>query len=1028
MVLFDHAPHFSEAEAAALAQRLFGLQAEPRQLPSERDQNFLMRDGAGQRYVLKIANATEQRQALEVQNSAMMHLAQACPGLNWPEVCATMDGEKIATVVSPSGTEHLVRLLTFIEGQPLAQFKPHTPQLMYAFGRSLGQMDAAFQNFDGVPANAPDFQWDLKNAARVLDRHIHHIPSAQQRALVQFFWEYFLEDTLPILSKLRTSVIHNDANDYNVLVSPTALDSATIAGIIDFGDMIHSHTVGELAVACAYAMLGKVDPLRIGSEIVRGYHDAFPLMEQEIEALFALICLRLCVSVVLSAFQQRQQPDNAYLSVSEQPAWALLAQLRQIHPRFAQYTFRQACGLEPCVHNPAVTDWLRQNVQHLSSVVGDRLGAENTLVLDLSVGSQTFGTLNQLQDNALLTNRIADELQAAQSETGIGRYNEARSIYRGTQFSIPGDEGDSQRTVHLGIDLFMAEGTDVFVPLAGIVHSFRDNLGHLDYGPTIILEHAVDDELRFYTLYGHLSPDSLEGLHVGMLFQQSERIGEIGGYNVNGHWPPHLHFQIITDMLGREGDFPGVTAPHERAVWLSLCPDPNLILQLPASLFPPTPTDKRAILDSRARHIGPSLSISYREPLHIVRGYRQYLYDAEGQAYLDGVNNVAHVGHCHPRVVEAAQRQMAVLNTNTRYLHENLTAYAERLCATLPEELSVCFFVCSGSEANDLALRMARAHTGATDIIVLDGAYHGNLSSLIDISPYKFDGPGGSGQPAHVQVAMMPDRYRGPYRGQDAGGRYAQHVLEATQAVEANGRRTAAFIAESLLGCGGQIVLPQNYLAEAFRHVRQAGGVCIADEVQVGFGRVGTHFWGFQTQDVIPDIVTMGKPIGNGHPLAAVVTTPEIAASFANGMEYFNTFGGNPVSCAVGMAVLDVIEEEGLRQHALDVGHFLKSGLENLKQRFTLIGDVRGAGLFIGVELVRRRDTLEPAAAEAAYIVERMRDHGILISTDGPLHNVLKIKPPLVFSRLDAEHFVTTLEKILNESVLLPANHTSGLI
>ncbi|MCZ6915563.1 MAG: aminotransferase class III-fold pyridoxal phosphate-dependent enzyme [Gemmatimonadetes bacterium] len=420
---------------------------------------------------------------------------------------------------------------------------------------------------------------------------------------------------------------------------------------------------------------------------------------------------------------------------------------------------------------------------------------------------------------------------------------------------------------------------------------------------------------------------------------------------------------------------------------------------------------------ARARYLGPSLSLSYERPLEIVRGAMQYLYDDEGREYLDAVNNVCHVGHCHPRVVKAAQEQIAVLNTNTRYLHDHIVSYAERLSGLFPDPLQVCFFVCSGSEANELALRLAHTHTGRSDWVVVEGAYHGNTTSLIDISPYKYDGPGGAGASRHVRKVVMPDVYRGPYRdGDTAGAAYAEHVKEALDAGGDQDRSVAAFVCESLLGCGGQIVPPPGYLAAAFDHARTAGAVCVADEVQVGFGRVGTHFWGFETQDVVPDIVTLGKPIGNGHPMGAVVTTPEIARSFDNGMEYFNTFGGNPVSCAIGLAVLDVIEDEGLQERALAVGGRLKKGLEELGARHQAIGDVRGLGLFLGVEMVSDRSSLAPAAELAGSVVEGMRDRGILLSTDGPLHNVIKIKPPLVFSADDADRLVESLDEVLEET------------
>jgi 4-aminobutyrate aminotransferase-like enzyme len=514
---------------------------------------------------------------------------------------------------------------------------------------------------------------------------------------------------------------------------------------------------------------------------------------------------------------------------------------------------------------------------------------------------------------------------------------------------------------------------------------------------------------------------------------KGERIGSVGNYPVNGDWPPHLHFQIITDMLGMRGDFPGTCRPSQRDVWLSISPDPNLIAGVPAERLPPGGPGGSQLLELRRQRIGYNLSVSYRRPLHIVRGYRQWLYDADGQIYLDAVNNVPHAGHCHPKVVRAGQQQMAVLNTNTRYLYELLVRYAGRLCATLPEPLRVCFLVNSGSEANELALRLARAHTRQKDVIVVDSGYHGNTTGAIAVSPYKFDHKGGMGAPDWVHKVPMPDTYRGPVRAREpkAGARYAEfigaaidrirtlppHYEAAAAEVRYNAERSvAAFLSEPILSCGGQIVLPEGYLREAYRLVRAAGGICIADEVQTGFGRVGSRFWAFDTQGVIPDIVTMGKPAGNGHPLGAVVTSPAIAASFDNGLEYFNTFGGNPVSCAIGLAVLDVIEEEGLQANALDTGKHLMDGLRSLMRKHAIVGDVRGMGLFCGFEMVRDRETLEPP--EAGYVANRMREHGILLSTDGPFENVIKIKPPLCFDRSNADRLVETLDQILREDFL----------
>ncbi|XP_026321834.1 alanine--glyoxylate aminotransferase 2-like [Hyposmocoma kahamanoa] len=433
---------------------------------------------------------------------------------------------------------------------------------------------------------------------------------------------------------------------------------------------------------------------------------------------------------------------------------------------------------------------------------------------------------------------------------------------------------------------------------------------------------------------------------------------------------------------------------------------------------------KSETIKLREKHVGSACQLFFKSaPLKIVRGVAQFMYDETGERYLDCINNVAHVGHCHPHVVEAGRNQMSLISTNNRYLHDALVVLAERLVKTLPEPLSVCFFVNSGSEANDLALRLARVHTKNKDVITLDHAYHGHLTSMIDVSPYKFNLPGGPDKPEWVHVAPVPDVYRGKYiypndgqSEEELGQKYADEVGKICEQLKKEKRRVCAFIAESLQSCGGQIIPPNGYMKRVFEHVREADGVCIADEVQVGFGRVGTHMWAFETQDVVPDIVTMGKPMGNGHPVAAVITTPEIAKSFADtGVEYFNTYGGNPVSCAIANAVLDVIEEERLMERAQRVGNHLINRCEALKHKHRLIGDVRGRGLFVGVELVTDRETRTPATAEAKHIVNRMREEKILISRDGPDSNVLKFKPPMVFSTQDADRLVDTLDRMLAE-------------
>ncbi len=526
------------------------------------------------------------------------------------------------------------------------------------------------------------------------------------------------------------------------------------------------------------------------------------------------------------------------------------------------------------------------------------------------------------------------------------------------------------------------------------------------------------DQIEFYTLYGHQSIASIETREVGQQVKKGDCIGHIGPYPENGNWATHLHFQIMLSSLNYVDDFPGVAYPEEMDVWKSICPDPNLIFGIPG-LKTREPEDLSAIVSYRKEHLGKSLSLSYQEPLYIARGSGVYLIDDLGRKYLDTVNNVAHVGHEHPRIVKAGQQQMAVLNTNTRYLHSEITGFTKDLLDTFPEELSVVHVVNSGSEANELALRMARAISQQKDMIVVEVGYHGNTGGCIDVSSYKFDGRGGNGAPEYTHVVPLPDKYRGLYQGGDTGPLYARHIEEQIAVIQAEGRNIAGFICESIISCAGQVELPDDYLKLAYESVRNAGGVCIADEVQTGCGRVGSKFWGFQLYDVFPDIVTIGKPIGNGHPLAAVVCTRQVADAFANGMEYFNTFGGNPVSCAIGREVLSMIKDEKLQENASRIGNYLKSELQKLQKDFSTIGDVRGQGLFLGVELCDVHKN--PLTEKAAYLVNRMKDMGILMSTDGRDNNVLKIKPPLVFSEANADQLISGLRAVLNEDFMRPS-------
>lgn len=767
MSLLQQAPRFDLTAAEELARSLYGVEATASPLPSERDQNFLLQTAgpAAARFVLKIANASEDPDFLDAQNALLDHVRDLAL---CPRVMVSTSGKLV--VEAPGG--HLVRVFTWIPGVPLATVGEHSDALLVDLGGRLGQLNRQLVTFDH-PAVHRTFHWDLAEGFRVVRQHSDGVLDPWLRHLIQRTAAHVEARDARAHARLRRSVVHGDANDYNVLV-----DASRVSGLVDFGDCVHSYTVADLAIAIAYAVLDKPDPLRAAETILHGYHTEHPLTHDEIGALFGLVQLRLCVSVCMAAHQQPDRPSDEYLAVSQAPIRRTLPVLASMHPDAVEEQFRAACG--------------RGSIPH------------------------------------------------------------------------------------------------AYIP-------------------------------------------------------------------------------------------------------------------------------KAATLGRRQALIAPNVRIGYRNPVKLSRGWMQYLYDDDGRRYLDAYNNVPHVGHAHPRVVAAIHEQSRALNTNTRYLSDRLWQFAEQLCLTLPEPLRVCYFVNSGSEANELALRLARAHTGHRDLIVQDAAYHGNTTTLIDISPYKFNGPGGQGKPPWVHVVPVPDTYRGAHKDSDAGPTFAAAVGEAIEALRRSGAGLAGFIAETCPSVGGQIVPPAGYLASAYGCVRAAGGVCIADEVQTAYGRMGTHFYAFEAQQVVPDIVVLGKPIGNGYPIGAVVTTRAIAASFDNGMEYFSTFGGSTVSCAAGLAVLEVMRDEHLQAHAMRVGEQLLAGLRALADRHAIVGDVRGSGLFVGVELVTDRETLAPAAAAASDVVNALREDGILIGTDGPFHNVLKIRPPMPFDDDDAQRLVAALDAALTD-------------
>src|SRR4051812_46646972 len=981
------------SEFAEAASR-FGLDVrEVVPLPGERTRNAAVVTADGASYVVKLHPAHE-ADDVDLEVAALEQLAGTPAAALVPAPVRTPDGRAAVDVGG-----RVARVLTWLPGQVWADAdradatsaEPDTSARLRALGAAVARVDHALAGFDH-PRLARDLRWNLVSAAEQREL-VRYVADGERRALATAVLDAFAGRVAPALSALPSQAIHNDANDRNVLV-----EAENVTGLLDFGDLCRAPRICGLAVAAAYTVAAHgAGALR---DVVEGYHGVAPLTAPELTLLLDLVRTRLALSVVMAGWQHARDPENAYLLVSQDAVWPALLALSREDDELWLYRLRAVCGLEPVPHARAVRAFLA--VADVAPVLGSPLAELPHATLDWSAGR----TPEQTQPGVV----------------GVGRYGEDRAVYTTEAFAEAGE----RRTVHLGVDLFVSPGTPVHAPLPGVVRAAADNAEPLDYGPVVVLEHATPAGDPFFTLLGHLSGEGLDLARVGEKVEAGQVVGQVGGAHENGGWPPHVHVQLLTALAGLPSirtpvSVPGVAARSELAVWQSVAPDPNLVLRMPEGTRADPGVPDPEILRRRRTLLSPAMSLSYAEPLHMVRGEGAHLIDTRGRRWLDLVNNVAHVGHAHPRVVAAAAEQNALLNTNTRYLHEAVVEYARRLAETLPDPLSVCFFVNSGSEANDLALRLAYAHTRTRDVVVLDHAYHGHLTSLVDVSPYKFDGPGGLGRPPTTHVVPLPDPYRGRHRTAD--GEPSSAVTPAYLAeldrilgdLAATGRRPAAFLSEPMPGTAGQVVLADGFLAGAYARVRAAGGVCVADEVQIGFGRPGAAMWGFELHGVVPDVVTLGKPIGNGHPLGAVVTTPEVAASFLTGMEYFNTFGGNPVSARVGLAVLDVVADERLQHRAAVLGDRLLGGLRALAADHEVVGDVRGTGLFVGVELVADRAARTPDGAAASAVAEAAKARGVLLSTDGPDHDVLKIKPPMALDEADVDSALTALDEALRE-------------
>ncbi|MFL2543498.1 MAG: aminotransferase class III-fold pyridoxal phosphate-dependent enzyme [Alphaproteobacteria bacterium] len=962
-------------------------------LNSERDINLLIKGAGTKRYVVKISNPKESLAHLEYQDLLINHLRLSIELRKiYPEILH----KKILFYKDRNERRCAVRVLTYIDGHMYAKSKnsDHTEK---SLGKLLALQSNQLKSFIKKQA-IRKFEWDPSDI-RWTKKFINLFKGVNKNIIKKTIDEHE-KFVFKNIKNLKHAITHGDLNNYNIVVK-----KEKIIGFIDFGDSIYAPVVNDLAISLSYALMGTKNFYKSLQNIVGTYNEFYKLNDQDIYSLLGLIKSRLVITLVMAAKQRKKYPDNKYLSISEKNAWDLIYSLHKVDPYFFIAVIRYICNLEPISNFSKKLQLFKS--QQFGNVFDFELNNVNKKIVNFDKSSFLLKTN---PSNKKLDNLVGKFLK---KDIGIGLYKEKRKVYKSNHY-ISSLNPFKRRDVHLGIDIFVEENTPIKSPLNGKVIILHNNNFKYDYGPTVILEHKINNH-KFFTLYGHLSKKCLKKLKVGQMIKKGQWIGEIGNYKVNGNWSPHLHFQIMTSLMNEVDNFPGVGEEYLLNIWEQISPDPNIILQIPESFFT-NKIKKDKILLKRKKNIARNLSISYQEPLHMLEAKGQFFYDEQGRKYLDCVNNISHVGHSNKLVHDALVSQNLKLNTNTRYLYNIINEYSDRLLKTFPKQLNKIFFVCTGSEANDLALRIAKNYTKAQNVLVMDNAYHGHTNSLIDLSPYKFNSKGGAGKKDFVHVLRMPDEIRGKWTKQNNKwiNKYIDEAKEIIKKHLNKKNSLSCFFFESILGCGGQIELPKGYLKHIVKLVRQKNALCIADEVQIGFGRVGSNFWAFEEHGIVPDIVTLGKPMGNGHPIAAVVTTKKIADTFNNGMEYFNSFGGNPVSCAVGNAVLDVIEKDNLQKNSKIVGNYFLKNLRNIQKKFpNYISKISGKGLFIGIDLIINGNFLLPNPKLATKLINSLRLKGILLSTDGPYNNVIKIKPPLVFNKDNVNFVCSEIYKFL---------------
>ena len=959
------APRVTRAEAEHLLATHYGIDARVKSLGSNQDKNFLVFDAADDLLgVLKIANPAFTAVELAAQDAAAEAIAVAEPGLRVAVPLPNLAGE-VSTPVPGllDGMAH-VRLLRYLPGGTLVDAGYLSPTIVAGLGDVAGRVSRALADF-AHPGLDRALQWDLQYGHDVVGALASHVDDAARREYLETAAAEAWSRVVPLADQLPRQAVHLDLTDANVVATRTAGAPARPDGVIDFGDLSHTWAVSELAVTLSSVLGHPGCPPTSILPGVKAFHAIRPLSAPEVDALWPLLVLRTAVLIVSGAQQSVLDPDNDYLTEQSDDEARMFQQATSVPVDVMTAVIRAELHMD---HAPA-------------PVTGGRLLAEvdptTVTTLDLSATSALLDSV--LAVGEWPRPRVGDELARNAIRDGaslvVTRFGEP-DLTR-----APALSQDSPDVVATGVSLWPARAVALTAPWAGTLAGSDGEftLRGQDYELTVAGATAEPDG------------DVAAGAKVATIHPDGWTV--VSARPAGGRAAP----SYVTAELA-----PG---------WLASMRDPRPLLGLPA----PPDAAARNLLSRRDGSFARVQEHYYADPPQIERGRRHYLMSTAGRVYLDMVNNVTVLGHSHPRVAETASRQLHRLNTNSRFNYEAVVEFSERLAATLPEPLDTVFLVNSGSEASDLAIRLATAVTGRRDVLAMREAYHGWTYGTDAVSTSTADNPNAlTTRPDWVHTVESPNSFRGAYRGADVG-RYADDAVATIERLVTAGRPPAGFICETVYGNAGGMALPNGYLQRVYGAVRAAGGLAVADEVQVGYGRLGAWFWGFHQQQAVPDIVSVAKSVGNGYPLGAVITSRAIAEAFSSQGYFFSSTGGSPLSCAIGLTVLDVLRDEDLQGNAARVGERLKAALTALSDRHPIIGTVHGMGLYLGVELVRDRVTLEPASQETAAICDRMLELGVVIQPTGDNVNILKTKPPLCLDDEAADFYVAALDRVLTE-------------